>query len=155
MKKISLCLLAIICLVLTGCGSKETREVKTLEDFKVAATNSGFTVTDRLSYYQSDNIDYITGSYLATLDDMEIEMVTYDSVESAKKTIQKHLKVFQTMKSPSMTGSKEKGANFEKHVVISNGYYLVTSRIDDTLIFSKTLLKNKESIEKILSDLGY
>ena len=39
--------------------------------------------------------------------------------------------------------------------MISNGYFMVTSRIENTLIFSKTPLANKEKVEAILTDMNY
>jgi len=155
MKKISLLTLGLLCLIITGCTSKEVREASTLDNFTTVTTNNGFIIYDKLDDYKNEKVDYITGALVATKDDIEIEMVTYDSENSAKKTMTEHVATFKTMRSPGMTGSAEKGKNFEKHTLISNGYYTVTSRIEDTLIFSKTPLNNKEQVEKIFNDLGY
>ena len=39
--------------------------------------------------------------------------------------------------------------------MVSNGYYVVSSRIDNTLVFCKTMLKNKEKVEAILDSMNY
>ena len=153
MKKISLCLLFVLCLFMSGCGSKEEKVVKTLNDFQVACTNNGFTVNDNMTNYQ--NISYITGSMVGTLEDITIEMVTYDTEESAKKTQDKHIDTFKTMKSSGTIVNKEKGKNYYKYDMISNGYYMVSVRVDNTLVFSKTKIDGKDKIVSILNELNY
>ena len=71
MKK--LFLLLFMCLLITGCGSKETREVAMISDFETTAMNKGCSVQTNLIRY--NNIDYINESALATYGDVEIEMV--------------------------------------------------------------------------------
>ena len=152
MKRISLVLLGFFCLLLTGCGG-ETKEVKTLKDFETSGTNNGFTVTDNLLSY--NNAKYITGSYVAALDDTQVEMVVYDTEANAKKAQDNQIKSFKNIKSSGATGSSEKGENYYSFTLISNGYYMVTSRIDNTLIFSKTLIENKDKVTTLLDSLDY
>ena len=152
MKKISLVLLGFFCLFLTGCGG-ETKEVKTLNDFETSGTNNGFTVTDNLLSY--NNAKYITGSYVAALDDTQVEMVIYDTEANAKKAQDNQIKSFKNIKSSGATGSSKKGENYYSFTLISNGYYMVTSRIDNTLIFSKTLIENKDKVTTLLDSLDY
>ena len=155
MKRIGLLFVGILCLFITGCASNEVKDVKSLNDYRNAAISNGFSIYDKTNDYRNANATYITGALVATLDDIEVEMVIYDSDTSAEKTMNEHLETFATMKSPSMTSKSQKGLNFEKHILISNGYYMVTSRIENTLVFSKVLLKDKEQVEKLLKELGY
>lgn len=155
MKKISLYILCLVCLVLAGCGSSKTKEVGSLDKFQSACVNNGFSYQDKLSEYQEKNITYITGAILGSLDNTEIEMVVYDTPESADKTQKQHIASFMNIKSTGATAHKEKGKNYYKFTMVSNGYYMVSSRIDNTLVFSKTLLANKEKIENILNEINY
>lgn len=154
MKKIGLFLAIICCLLVTGCGSSnEEKVVKTLNYFQAVCTSNGFVVTDNMNGYQ-DN-DYITGSMKATSDNIEIEMVTYDSEDNATKAHDNHIKVFNNMKGSGATLSKDKGKNYYKYDMVSNGYYMVSIRVGNTLVFSKTQVANKEKVEKVLNEMNY
>ncbi len=156
MKKISLFILGLVCLFLTGCGeSKETKEIGSLDRFRELAVSNGFTVRDKTSEYANEGIAYITGSMEATINDSQIEMVIYDSAESAEKTHKQHRENFLQTKGTAATATKEKGANYYKFSMISNGYYMVSSRIENTLIFTKTPLANKEKMDAILNGMNY
>ena len=136
-----------------GCAEKEEKTVKTLDDFQVACTNNGFTVTDNMNSYQ--NVDYITGSMLATLDNFTLEMVTYDKDESATKAQNKHIEAFKAMKGSGAAINKHKGKNYYRYDMVSNGYYMVSVRVDNTLIFSKSQVEARDKIESILNELNY
>ena len=152
MKKINVFLL-LFCLFMVGCSSNKTKEVSTLDIFQSISINNGFNVSNNIDSYQ--DISYITGSMIATMDDITIEMVTYDNGESAKKAQDKHMVVFNTMKGSGAVVHKDKGKNYYKYDMVSNGYYMVSSRIDNTLVFSKTLVKNKDKVEAILNEMNY
>lgn len=154
MKKINIIFLLLICILISGCGSnKETKVAGTLSDFNNNAINNSFTVNDNMNSYQS--INYIIGSMVASKDDITVEMVIYDTTDNAIKAQDNQIKAFQNMKSANSTTKKDKGENFYKYVYVSNGYYMITSRIDNTLIFSKTLLTNKELVDNIINSMNY
>ena len=142
----------VICLILTGCGGG-SKEVKSTSDFDMVASNNGFTVNDNMSTYSGN--DYITGAMVATTSDITIEMVIYDSVENANKVQEGQIDSFNLLKSTGASEKKDKGDNYYKYFLISNNYYMVSSRVDNTLIFCKTLLTNKEEVDKVLDELGY
>ena len=153
MKKIYLLLIIGIGLFLTGRTSNKSKEVKSLDDFNNASINNGFTVSDNMNTYQDK--DYIIGASIATLGDITIEMVTYDNNESAKKTQDNHIDVFKAMKGSGAVMNSDKGKNYYKYDMVSNGYYMVSTRVENTLIFSKTQVENKDKIETLLKELGY
>ncbi len=153
MRKISILVLLVVCIFITGCGKKESKEVGTLSNFESIAKNSEFTVSDNMSEYQ--NVSYIIGSMLAVKDDITVEMVIYDTVDNAKKAQEGQIKSFLNIKSTGATAKKDKGENYYKYEFISNGYYMMSSRVDNTLIFSKTLFTNKQAVQNILNGMNY
>ncbi len=152
MKKLSL-LLVIFVFVLTACGSEKTKESNNLENFMSVAGGYGYAVSDNLNGYK--NVNYITGASMATFGDTELEMIIYDSEENAITVQNSQIDNFLKLKSTGESIHKDKGDNYYKYVMISNGYYMVSSRIDNTLIFTKTPLENKESVENVLNAMGY
>ena len=127
MKKKLLLLGLFVCLLLTGCGGGGTKDAKTLDDFSKAGTDNGFTVVDNKSAY----------------------------ADTDNKVLEEQIKNFNLLKSTGASEKKTTGDNYQKYFLISNNYYMVTSRVDNTLIFSKTLLVNKEEVDKVLDELGY
>lgn len=153
MKKLSIYFLVIMCLFMTGCGSNKMKETVTLDDFVKILTDNGFTVSDNMSNYS--NVDYIVEVKKAVMDDIEIEMVKYTTNDYAVKVQDSQIESFNLLKSTGAHEDKEKGSNYYKYVLVSNNRYMINSRVDDTLVFCKTLLENKEKVEKVYNDLGY
>ena len=152
MKK--LFLLLLVCLLITGCGSNKTREVATLTDFDNVSQNNGFTVTTNLDRY--NGITYITESALAVYEnDVEIEMVVYSSSDYASQVQEQQIESFSTLKSTGAFTEKEKGANYYEYALISNNRYMVSTRIDNTLIFAKVKLEHRDLVESVINSLGY
>lgn len=154
MKRFSLFLIFLCCLFVTGCGnSNKEKTVKTLNDFEIAATSNGFVVTNNMDSYE--NVSYIMDSMKATLGKVEIEMVIYDNEDNAKKAHDSHIEVFNGMKGSGATLNKNKGKNYYSYNMISNGYYMISERVGNTLVFSKTQLANKEKVDKLLRAMDY
>lgn len=151
MKK--LLVILVFCMFITGCSSNKTREVKTLDDFKNIAMENNFLVDDNNFAYSS--VDYIEASMVAKLDDAKIEMVVYSNAEYASQVQEEQISSFATLKHTGAFIEKEKGANYYDYVLISNNRYMVTTRIDNTLIFTKAMLEDKDVISKIIDGLGY
>lgn len=152
MKKKILLLGIFMIFLLTGCGGG-THEVKSISDFETAAKNNGFTVVNNKDSY--DEVNYIIDAVKATTSDIVIEMIVYDNADDAEKVLEEHIKSFNLLKSTGAAEKKQTGDNYHKYFLISNNYYMVSSRIDNTLIFCKTLVTNKESVDKVLDELGY
>lgn len=152
MKKKILLLGIFMIFLLTGCGGG-THEVKSISDFETAAKNNGFTVVNNKDSY--GEVSYIIDAVKATTSDITIEMVVYDNADDAEKVLKEHIKSFDLLKSTGATEKRQTGDNYRKYFLISNNYYMVSSRIDNTLIFCKTLVTNKEDVDKVLNALGY
>lgn len=153
MKRISIYFLMIVCLFVTGCGTDKVKEVATLDEFDNVSVNNSFVVNDNMESYK--NVDYIVEAKKAVLNDIEIEMIKYTSSDYAKTVHDGQIDSFNLLKNTGAYEEKDKGNNYYRYALVSNGYYMVSTRVDDTLVFCKTLLGNKETVEKIYEDLGY
>ena len=152
MKKIVF--LLFIFLFMTGCGtSDEVRNSATLDNFSSVARSYNLTVSDNMETYKY--YDYINGASKTTDEGISIEMVIYDTDDNANAAQKNHIESFDLLKSTGATSQKEKGKNYYKYVMISNGYYMISSRIDNTLIFCKTMLDNKDVVSAVFEELGY
>ena len=136
MKKIYLLCLCLFCLLLVGCSNGETKNVGSLDTFQTSCTNNGYTCIDRLPSYQADGITYITGSIEGTYEGSTLEMVIYDTVENATKIQDQQISSFNKLKGTAATVKNDKGDNYRKYTMITNGYYMVSSRVENTLIFT-------------------
>ena len=146
-------LLFVFCLFITGCGSNATKEVATLDVLSNIAANKNFNIKDNDEMYA--DIDYILGSKTVYLDDISFEMVVYDNVETATKSQDNHVESFNLLRSTGAHETKDKGSNYYSYKLISNDRYMFTIRVENTLLFGKVLLEDKEIVEEIIKELGY
>lgn len=153
MKKIGICFLVIICLFISGCGEPKIKEVATLDEFNTVLVNNGFVVNNNIKTYS--NTSYILEAEKAAYGDIEIEMIKYSDNESAEKVLEGHIESFNLLKSTGATEKNINGDNYHKYFLISNNRYMISVRVENTLVFCKTLITNKEVVDKILNELGY
>ena len=153
MKKNYLIILVIVLFILCGCSNK-SKEVKGIDEFNEISVNNDFKVVDNMNSYE--NINYIDYATLAVIDDdSNLEMVIYESVDYAKEVQESQIENFASRKSTGATEKKDKGKNYYKYSLISNNRYMVSSRVENTLIFCNTSLSNKSSVDAILEELEY
>ena len=148
MKKI---LLIILVLFMTGCTMVKT--ATNVNNFENVASNKGFSINNRSSEY--DSVSYIKEYSKATLDDTVIEMVVYSDSESAAKVQQSHIKDFSLRKSTGAQIISQKGKNYYHYSLVSNNRYMLSTRVDNTLIFCQVMLEDKELVDNIIKELGY
>ena len=152
MKKIKILLIVLTLLLVTGCNTGKSKEAKSMNDFYNVATEKKFVVSDNMANY---TVDYIKEAMIATVDGISLEMITYDSEDNAIKIQNEHIKSFMNRKSTNARIKKEKGKNYYKYSMISNGYYLVSNRVENTLIFTTTVLENRDKVDSVLTEMGY
>ena len=153
MKKLFVFFLMIMCFFMTGCGEDKTKVSISTDEFSDICSNNGFTVKDNSSAYEK--YDYITGSKIASLNDIEIEMIQYTDSESAEKVLEGHIDSFNLLKSSGAAEKNTKGDNYHKYFLVSNNRYMISVRVDDTVIFCKTMLTNKDKVDELFEKLGY
>lgn len=153
MKKLFIYFLIFGCLLITGCGEEKSKVAVSTDEFDNICTDNGFTVNDNTLFYE--DYDYIIDSSLADLDNIQIEMIQYTDSESAEKVLESHIESFNLLKSSGAAEKNYKGDNYHKYFLVSNNRYMISVRVDDTLIFCKTMLTNKEKVDKVFEELGY
>lgn len=153
MKKIEIYFLIIICLFITGCGKDKVKVVTTLDNFNTVLVSKNFTVNSNMNAYES--VDYIVDSKKAYLDDIEIEMLEYTDSDYSKKVHDNQIESFNLLKNTGAYELNDEGSNYYRYELVSNGYFMISTRVDNTLIYCKTLLENKETVEEIFNELGY
>ena len=153
MRKIGIYFILMMFLFITGCKSSESKIVTSLDNFESVLTNENFTVTDKSDKYSE--ISYITGTKQAISGHLIIEMFEYTDVETAQKVHSEHIKNFNLLKSTGAHEINNQGQNFYKYALVSNGYYMISVQVDNTVIFCKAFLDNKTTIDGIFDKLGY
>lgn len=152
MKKIFFTLLLLF--ILVGCSFNKELNVIDYNKFNNVLINNAFYVDNNSDSYT--NSSYIKEAYVARQnDEFMVEFIVYDNDKSAKTVINNHINSFKMLKSTGATEINENGKNYQKYILISNNYYMSSIRVDNTLIFCKTSLKNKDVIEKIYKELNY
>ena len=151
--KIKCLVLLLFCFILVGCSSGKEKEVVTTSKFEEISNSNSFIYLDNIGSYP--NIDYMSEAKKAISDDIVIEYIVYTDEDSAKKAQDGQIENFRNIKGTAVTEHKDDGKNYYKFWMVSNGYYMISSRVDNTLVFCKTLLNNKEKVEKIIEDMGY
>ena len=149
MKKLSICLLIIFSLFITGCGNK-TKVAISLEEFSQKASNMHFVVT-----FEDYNVDYINEARTASMDGIEIQMINYKEAKHAIQVQEEQIESFNLLKTTGAWEKKDSGKNYYRYETVSNGYYMINTRVDNTLIYCKTLLKNKDTVQNLFNELGY
>lgn len=153
MRKLGICFLIVMFLVVTGCSSNESKTVTNLDNFASVTSSSDFSVIDTSSEYSEAS--YVVGVREAKLDGIKIEMFEYTDTESAELVHEEHIENFNLLKATGAFEVDEPGKNYHKYELVSNGYFMISTQVENTVIFCKTLLENKETVEEIFTELGY
>ena len=142
----------LLCLFLTGCKGN-IKEVGTLETFNNTFSNIGFSVSDNSETYTEDK--YLGAMIAKNDEDVTVQMVIYKNTDDAIKIQEEHIEMFQLLKSTSNIINKDKGKNYYSYTMISNNQYMISTRIDNTLVFCKVPLEYKDTIENAINKMGY
>lgn len=153
MKGKKIWLLVLVAFLCIGCASNKEKVMASYDNLNTVMTSNGFNLTDSKSNYADK--DYIINSYLAVKDDITIEFIEYDTEDSAEKILKNHIDSFNLLKSTGASEKKENGKNYHKYILISNNQYMTSVRVNNTLMFCKTPLTNKDIVIKVFDDLGY
>ena len=158
MRKGKVLLLGVICLLLVGCGTKsknkeESKETTLINNFEEVSTKNEFIFLDNKGAYPDDK--EVVDAKKAILDDVVVEMVIYKDNKSAEKAQDKQIKDYKEEANESAKENKKEGKNSYKYILEYDDFYIVSSRIDNTVVFCRTVNQNKKKVDAILKELKY
>ena len=151
MKKIFLLVLCVLCL--TACSSNTKKVAKNVNDFETLALTKGFTVVKDNKDY--DGVPYITEYSKITYGESTVEMIVYSDSDMADTVQQSHIESFAVYKSTGAPINKNIGKNHYHYSLISNNMYMLSTRIENTLIFCKISINDKDLVLGLVTELGY
>lgn len=149
MKKLAL---IVLVLFMTGCSSNKVKTAVNINSFENVVLSNNLSINKGSTSY--DNVSYIT-DYSQVILGEAFEMIVYSDSEDADKVQKSHIESFNLLKSTAAQEIRDKGKNYYHYALISNGRYMVSTRVDNTLIFAKVLLQDKDTVDNILNELGY
>ncbi len=152
MKKLKLIFAVLLCTILVGCTSNETKTVATKDSVNNTLVENGYAVVDNMKIYDGAYVkNAIKGSY----GDITIEFIEYTSSENAETVLKGHIDTFKLLKSTGAAEKNIEGKNFHHYTLISNNYFMISARVENTLVFCKTPLTNKDKVEAVFNTINY
>ena len=151
-KLFSLFISLFLVIVLTGCSNKASL---TASDFKSTMEEKEFEVIDTMDQMPQESI--VTQSYIALAPKSvyKIEYYNFISEEEAKTFYNTNKKIFEASAGSVSSNKEVTIKNYSKFAMTSNKRYMVVSRIDNTAIYIDADKDYKDTINKILKDIGY
>ncbi len=161
MKKKTLFIVLGIILVLVVGGialfsslNKE-KESMTASEFKTLMEGKGFVVSDATNQFAQ--YDYVKQVYVAAPSDYsyKIEFYELSDVEYATMFYNNNKSIFESSKGNASGETSVSMKNYSKYSLSTGGKFKVVSRIDNTVVYLNVDSDNKDTVKKLLDELGY
>ena len=136
--------------LLTGCGSKT---VISTETFKSTAESHGYKVTDVSAQYAQ--YEYVKEATVAQQEGFQIEFYKLDDENNAQNMFNANKTTFEGFKGSASTEASANMGNYSSYTLNSSGYYMHLCRVDNTLLYVRVDQKYKDTVKKIIDELGY
>lgn len=155
---VSISLILIMIFALTGCGSLNRTAINT-DTFISTAESKEYEVIDILEEYK--DIEAIEKATVALKSEdgenilYQIEFYELDAADSAMLMFNENKDLFESKTSTAVMETTVNLGNFSKYSVISNGKYMVVSRIDNTIVFVDVDKEYKDTVNEFLEAIGY
>lgn len=150
-KIIMLSVLFLSLLFITGCGNKTMIDTN---EFKNKTNENGYTYTDVTSQFK-DSVFIKEASIAGSIDGWQIEFYTLEDQNYASSMFEKNKLEFDNERGASSIKTSSSGKNYDRYSLTTSDLYMYLSRIDNTLIYVKENVKNKDAISEFIKDLGY
>lgn len=128
----------------------------TAEEFKTKLESKGYITAD--ATYQYSEYDYIKQVYIAANNDYsyQIEFYELSNVDYAMNFYNTNKNIFESTKGSSINAETNvELKNYAKYTLSVNGKYKVISRINNTVIYIDVEDNNKDTVKKVLEEIGY
>lgn len=127
----------------------------TAEEFKSTMEEKGYYVKDVTAQFA--NYGYIKKPYVAASQDnaYQVEFYEISDSEHASKFFNTNKAIFEASKGSISAETNIGFRNYSKYTLQSNNKYQIVSRINSTVIFVDVDSKYKDTIDKLLNEIGY
>lgn len=156
LRAISIILFCIItCITLTSCSIGKRKDSITPDTFCSKMQDKSFTIVDSTEQFSST--DGVQNVYIAIAPNYtyQIEFYELSDDSQAEESYEKNIQTFEKSKTNVSSNTEVKLANYAKYTLLSNGKYMVISRINNTFIYVNADSDYKDDIDDILSNFGY
>lgn len=147
-------IVAIFFTVVSLSRDKEKSSINPVE-FKQILETKSYTITDVKN--QFSNYDFITDAYLASTSDYsyQIEYYQFTDNKNAINFYNTNKSAFYEMYKNIVFEKFEEKDSYSKCILKTNDYYLVISRIANTLIYIDVPIEYLDDIDSLLKEIGY
>ncbi len=151
MKKFLSLILVVVSLMLFGCSKKEI----TYQEFKEKVEKEKYTVVEVTEQFK--DYDYIKGAYVAMSSDTnyQIEFYTFEDNKNADAFYKLNKEILESEGSGNDLTTNIDSEKYSKYTLTTKDKYNFISRINNTVLYSKSKKEYKNSISKIIKKLGY
>lgn len=127
----------------------------TASDFYTIMSQKGYVVQDSSSQFSDYN--YVKNSYIADSKDYSYQIEFYELVDDSYATsfYNNNKSIFESLKGNVSAETSVGLKNYSKYTLSSNGKYMVVSRINNTVIYVDVDDSYKDTVNSLLSELGY
>lgn len=145
------CILSIFLVV--GCAA--TKKALTAEDFENKTKEKGLLVVDVKD--QFSQYDFITKATVAVNQEegWQIEHYELKTLSDAKSMYNKNKSDFEKAKTNKNKETNMEVGNYSKYILETDTEFMLLTRVDETLVYIKTPIENKDKVVEIVKDLGY
>lgn len=152
-KGLTICLACFALLfVITGCGNKKSL---TSEEFITKLKDSGYSIQDATGQFAGyDNISQVT---LAISPDSsyQIEFYELSNSDNAVAFFNNNKTKFENSKGSASAETSVDIGNHSKYTLLTDGYYKLVSRINNTVIYLNVPASYKSNVNKVLKEIDY
>ena len=145
-------ILGIIALIfLTGCNNKTAI---TTDIFTEKAKENGLLITDAISQFK--DATFIKNATIAqSVDGWQIEFYILEDENYASSMFEKNKLTFESEKTNTSIEKRINGKSNNRYELTTNNSYMYLSRIDNTLLYMKSDISNKDNIKSFVKILNY
>lgn len=137
-------------LLLSACSSKDP---VTAEHFQKSLENQGYQILDITEQYA--NFEHIQKALGTKKGSHHIEFLELNTTDNATAVFNGNKARVEKFKSSGSVDSSVSAANYQKYSLTTSETFYIVSRIDKTLVYAYSAKADKETLQEILSALGY
>jgi len=146
-------IVAIVGVIFINLNKEKTS--MTSSSFYTTMSQKGYTLNDASAQFSEYN--YVKQVYIAANEDYTYQIEFYELVDDsyAISFYNNNKSIFESSKGNNSAETSVALKNYSKYTLSANGKYKVVSRIDNTVIYVDVDDSYRDTVKKLLDELGY